>query len=199
MFNDKIDKFIKMLRMKKAVMDRKVCAIAMNNIYTICDSGVDGIWKTKFVPNKRYFEDWPDLDRKYYARVTNEALNTYLRALQTIKVLEVSMNAVEEELSRVLSLFGKRGNEARGLTTEGRLELLMGYCVEMFDSFEELYSTAYADFDIVLSNDVMLTQGMVKNLRYISNAEDWKTMKRMLRELPDSAEAICEFVKNGGK
>ena len=195
MFNDKIDKALKVMRMKKAIMDRKVCDLVYGNIYAKCDEGNVGIWNTKFIADDRYYNEWEALKGRVVLDVKNEYFHDHLKALDRIKEVNVNEDVAEKEADHILSLFGGVSDNVKiYYSLEEKVDLILERCLNCFNSFEELYSTANAMINEVLANKKLMTQRVITDLGYLTTSSQWKDLKRMLRDLPNMTEDVCEYV-----
>ena len=195
MFNDKIDKALKVMRMKKAIMDRKVCDLVYGNIYAKCDEGNVGIWNTKFIADDRYYNEWEALKGRVVLDVKNEYFHDHLKALDRIKEVNVNEDVAEKEADHILSLFGGVSDNVKiYYSLEEKVDLILERCLNCFNSFEELYSTANAMINEVLANKKLMSQRVITDLGYLTTSSQWKDLKRMLRDLPNMTEDVCEYV-----
>lgn len=195
MFNDKIDKALKVMRMKKAIMDRKVCDLVYGNIYAKCDEGNRGIWNTKFIADDRYYKEWEALKGRVVLDVKNEYFHDHLKALDKIKEVNVNEDVAEKEADYILSLFGGVSDNVKiYYSLEEKVDLILERCLNCFNSFEELYSTSNAMINEVLANSKLMSQRVITDLGYLTTSSEWKDLKRMLRDLPNMTEDVCEYV-----
>lgn len=168
--------------------------IVYGNIYAKCDEGNEGIWNTKFIADDRYYHEWNALKGRVVLDVKNEYFHEHLKSLDTIKEVNVNVDIAKKEADHILSLFGGVSDNVKTYSLEEKVDLILERCSKCFDSFEELYSTANANIDEVLANQKLMTQRVIMDLGYLTTASDWKDLKRMLRDLPNLTEDVCEYV-----